>query len=248
MATAVVPEEQSCSGQRERPDGDSCPDGKEQDVPKPNTQRRPIVERATEDPGLLTPMETQCLVRVLCAKVAQGTGIGKFIADFCVRVISKQRGRAFADLLLTSIHQWFARRAELLPRAGDRPEEKAGEEPRYKWTAFVDFLAELLAAMTAAARSAADHKPLWLVSSVAVLLCDCCYIMLRCPALGVLDEMKCLQSSLAVAGKAAESVAAQQFGDLIVLIGLASKNPELPPEAQKILLELVELRATGWKN
>lgn len=248
MATAEVLAEHSCSEKSELPVVDSRRDGQEQDESNPSASR-PVVERAMEDPGLLTPMEMECLVRVLCAKVARDTGIGKFIADFCVSVMSKQRGRAFAGLMMTSIHQWFAWRAELLPRRIRHfPEGKADEEPRYKWTAFVDFLAQLLAAMTGAGWGTAYHKSLWLVSSVAVLLCDCCDIMLRLPALDVLDEVKCLHSSLVIAGKAAQSAAAQQVEDLMVLMRRASNNPEFPPEAQQVLLELVKLHATGWED
>lgn len=252
MATSAVPDKQGCSDKDERPEGDSRRDGKEQDESTPATQRRGIVERAMEDPGLLTWKELECLVRVLCAKAARQAGIAKFVADFCISVSSKKNGRAFVDLLMSSIHEWSDRREELLPRrvppAGDRLEGKTGEEPLYKWTMFVDFLTELLAAMVGAGWGTRGHRSYWRVSDVAGLLCDCLDTMLRCPAYDVLDEVKCLQSSLLAVGKTVESFTSFHFDALVGLMLGATKKPQFPPEAQKLLFELVELRNFGWES
>ncbi|KAH9369949.1 hypothetical protein HPB48_001826 [Haemaphysalis longicornis] len=174
MATSTALDEEACSGKRERADGDSHSDVKEQGESTPSIQHRGIVEQAMEDPRLLASKELECLVRILCAKVAQQPDIAKLIADFCISVSSKPRGRAFADLLMTSIHQWFDRQEELpprrLPRAGDHLEGKAGGEPRFKWTAFVGFLVELVAAMSGAGCNTPGHNSLWRVHDLAELL------------------------------------------------------------------------------
>ncbi|KAH9361772.1 hypothetical protein HPB48_005075 [Haemaphysalis longicornis] len=251
MATSTTLDKQVCSGKRERADGDSRSDGKEQDASTPAIQRRGVVEKAMEDPGLLTPKELDCLVRVLCAKVARQPGTAKPIADFCITVSSRPRGKAFGDLLMTSIHQWFDRQDELLPRrlprAGDHLERKAEGEPRFKWTAFVDFLAELVAAMSGAGWNIPGHNSLWRLHDLAMLLRGCWDIMLRDPVYDVLDELKCLQSSFLVAGKTVHSFAARSVEDLVDLMRGESKNPKFPPEAQKILLELIKLQASAWE-
>lgn len=204
-----------------------------------------------DDPGLLTPKELECLVRVLTSKVARQPGIAKPMADFCITVSSRPRGRAFSDLLMTSIRQWFDRRDELLPRrlprAGDHLEGKAEGDPRFKWTAFVDFLAELVAAMSGAGWNIRGHKSLWRVHSLARLLCGCWDIMLHDPVYDVLDELNCLQSSFLVAGKTVHSIAARSVEKLVDVMRGESKNPKFLPEAQKILLELIKLQASGWE-
>lgn len=60
MATAsAAPDEQSGLGNDERGQGAPRPCGTEQEESKPSAQRRGIVERATEYPGLLTSEEAQ---------------------------------------------------------------------------------------------------------------------------------------------------------------------------------------------
>ncbi|KAH9362967.1 hypothetical protein HPB48_014251 [Haemaphysalis longicornis] len=234
------------AGDRERKEDHSRRDGTEQyKSMSPAHNESFVVERAMEDPGLLSPLETECLVRVLCGKVVRETGTSSFIADFCISAMSKERGRAFADLLITYIHQWFNKRSELLPRRVQREDHIQGSDgeaaPLYKWTAFVDFLADLLVAMAGAGWCSLGHKSLWRVTVVAVVLCDCWDIMLRNPAYDVLEEVKCLRSSLVVAGKTAYSVAAERVEDLVAMMRGASKSRKFPPEAQKVLIELLEL-------
>lgn len=136
MATAsAAPDELSGSGNGERVQGASRPCGTEQEESTPSAQRRGIVERATQDPGLLTSEEAQYLVRLLRTRVAGQSCFTKFATDFGVCAVSKQRCRAFAGALLTCTGEWFTRRSELLlrrlPPAGDHLDGAAGEELQF---------------------------------------------------------------------------------------------------------------------
>lgn len=219
-------------------------DGREQHETVHDT-RRCIVVRAMADPGLLTPLETDILARVLCGKVTREPGTSKFFAKFSVSVMSRENGRDFAGSLITSILDVFNKRRELLPRRvpgdGDRLHGAAGEAaPLHKWKAFVHFLADLVAAMTAAGWCRLGHKLLWRVIQVALVLCDCWNIMLSYPACDALDEMKCLLSTFAVAGKAAHLVAADYVEKLVALMLDASVSSKFPPEARQVLIDLLE--------
>ncbi|XP_077540110.1 uncharacterized protein LOC144152638 [Haemaphysalis longicornis] len=186
-----------------------------------------------------------CLVRMICAKALHVDGATKVLANLCLTIVTRQRSGAFAQLLVEACNQWFIRRDELLPRrvqgTGVAPKEPDTKGPCYKWTLFIAFLSELLAGI-AGAGSLANAVFL------AVLLCECCEITLRCPARNALEEIKCLQSALTVAGAAAESAAAQHVKNLVAVMQRASKDPKFPPEAQKILLELTRSKTSPAKS
>ncbi|XP_077542885.1 uncharacterized protein LOC144155377 [Haemaphysalis longicornis] len=248
MALSAAASEQSSWADGERGQGDSRPAGTKRE--ECASQRQTLFELAKEDPGLLTPLETELLARGLFFKVTEHIWTAKFAADFCVSAMAKQGGRVFADALLAYISD---RQSELLPRrrfppAWFHPEGQAGEEPRHKWACFVHFLSHLLAAMADAGWLSPGHNSLWRLFAVARVLWECWELMLRRPAQDVLDEVKCLQASLLVAGKAVDLALEQQVNDVVVLMRGASKSAQYPPEAQKILLELIDLRESQWER
>lgn len=182
-------------------------------------------------------MATMRLVRMVCAKALHQDGATRVLVELCLTVIKKQRSSSdFAEHLLESFTQRFIRHEELLPRFVRKGGEVAygGKEPCYRWTLFVAFLAELLVGSAGCGSARLHACPL------AVLLCECCEIMLRCPApQDALDKMKVLPSALVVAGAAAEFVAAEAVKDLVASIGRASVGLVFPTEAQEVILELI---------
>lgn len=215
------------------------PRGQEREKARSPIQQRSVVAKAQEEPDSLTSQETTCLVRMVCAKALHEDGAAKTLAHFCLAVITKQQSGAFAKLLLESCREWFVRHDELLPRAvqgtGGASRVAAQSGPQYKWTSLITFLSELLAGLAGAGSRSTPAD----CSFLAVLLCECCEISLRCPARNCLDEIKCLRAALAVAGTAAESAAAEHVKNLLALMQRASKDAKFPPEAQKIILEVI---------
>lgn len=98
-------------------------------------------------------------------------------------VVRLQRGRtsAFIDGLVESCNDFFKRREQLLRRCTARTRSAAQHpgSPSRSWTAYVTFLAELLAAVS---RMESSDKISGRIFCLAALLCECCHIMLRSPA------------------------------------------------------------------
>ncbi|KAK8772238.1 MIF4G domain-containing protein-like [Amblyomma americanum] len=61
------------------------------------------------------------------------------------------------------------------------------------------------------------------------------------------SQMECLRSVLTIAGEGIERCAPQRMETLVQRLREAFLLPDLSAQARKTLLEVIELRASGWQ-
>ncbi|XP_075740238.1 MIF4G domain-containing protein A-like [Rhipicephalus microplus] len=83
--------------------------------------------------------------------------------------------------------------------------------------------------------------------SMAVLLCDSCRLVMISPQLDYEAKVECLRTALTTAGEAAEQGAPARMAALVACMRDAFLSSDVPEKARLTLLELAELRASGWK-
>lgn len=205
-----------------------------------------LLKRALHDPNALSSHQLMELVRAICSKATEGIQDAEPAAQLCLSIIEKERGETFLESLLSACREWFNERDKLL-----RPEVQlqGGASPR-RWTAYVCFLAELLLGLrgrngggVAGTGGRTASRTLCLL----MLLCDCCHIILRPPSLCNPTEMECLRSVLTIAGKAVQRDAPQRMAALVSHMREAFVQQCLSAHGRKVLLELLELHASGWQ-
>ncbi|XP_075730940.1 MIF4G domain-containing protein-like [Rhipicephalus microplus] len=85
------------------------------------------------------------------------------------------------------------------------------------------------------------------IFSMAALLCDSCRLVMNSPQLDYEAKVECLRRALTTAGEAAERGAPARMAALVACLRDAFLSSDVPEEARLTLLELIELRASGWK-
>nr|XP_037290829.1 MIF4G domain-containing protein B-like [Rhipicephalus microplus] len=85
------------------------------------------------------------------------------------------------------------------------------------------------------------------IFSMAALLCDSCRLVMNSPQLDYEAKVECLRRALTTAGEAAERGAPARMAALVDCLRDAFLSSDVPEEARLTLLELLELRASGWK-
>lgn len=216
----------------------------------PTSNRVSIVQRALSEPDSLTPVEVDRLVRVVFWKAIHDDDTAGPAARFCASVITAELDGMFIDRLLWACRDWFKQRDVPLRRSAAKApavplmEHDAG----HQLTAFVSFMATLLSAIpgsgTAASVGSCHSGHLF---CLAALLCDSCKLVLRSPDLDWQKKVECLHNALTTAGEAAERGAPTRMVALVACLRDAFLSPDASEENRLTLLELIELRASGWK-
>ncbi|XP_075730846.1 MIF4G domain-containing protein B-like [Rhipicephalus microplus] len=203
-----------------------------------------------EYPDLLTPVEVDRLVRVVFWKAIHDDDIAEPAARFCVRVVTAELDGVFIDWLLWTCCDWFKQHNVLLRRSTaivqwePPPQQDAGNQ----LTALVGFMATLLSSIPGkgTAASVGSCHP-GHIFCIAALLCDSCKLVLRSPELDHHTEVECLRRALTTAGEAAERGAPARMAALVTCLRDAFLSSDIPEDDRLTLLELIELRASGWK-
>ncbi|XP_075559064.1 uncharacterized protein LOC142590619 isoform X1 [Dermacentor variabilis] len=206
------------------------------------SDRLSIIGKALTDPDSLNALQMQWLVFSICDGATKDSNNAASAAEFCTSLIKRGRTSAFLDALVETCSEWFKRRELLLPRCTARtPARIPGGR---SWTAYVAFLAELLAAVSGAQSSAENSGRIF---SLAALLCECCHIMLRSPAQDATAEIQCLRSVFMTAGKSIQRADAQLSAALAKCLRDSFTDSNRSADVRQALLELIEFRASGWK-
>ncbi|KAL3218522.1 hypothetical protein MRX96_031516 [Rhipicephalus microplus] len=216
----------------------------------PTKGRDSIVLRALSEPDLLALKEVDGLVRAVLWKAIHDDDIAEPAAKFCTRVIKAEfdggvHRSTVVDLPqlvqatrypVAEIHFW----APLKPKT----QKNAGQ----KLIAFGNFMAALLSDVPENS-GAASMGSLYCghIFSMAALLCDSCRLVMNSPQLDYEAKVECLHRALTTAGEAAERGASARMAALVACLRDAFLSSDVPEEARLTLLELIELRASGWK-
>ncbi|KAH7971053.1 hypothetical protein HPB49_018452 [Dermacentor silvarum] len=163
---------------------------------------------------------------------------------------NKERAGLFIDRLLCTCRNWLKQRDLLLPNftttaLGEPPQE---QKDSHRWAAFVSFLAGLLTAIPGKGkRSAVGTCHSGHIFCLAALLCESCKFIIHSPDLEWHTQIECLRSALKTAGKTAERAAPARMAALVACLRDEFLTPDASAETRLTLLELIELRASGWK-
>ncbi|KAL3247065.1 hypothetical protein MRX96_057260 [Rhipicephalus microplus] len=171
-------------------------------------------------------------------------------AKFCTRVIRAEVDGGFVDRLLWTCRNWFRQLDIPLPRSTywAPVEPKTQKNTGQKLIAIVKFIAALLSDVPEN-QGAASMGSLHCghIFSMAVLLCDSCRLVMISPQLDYEAKVECLRTALTTAGEAAERGAPARMAALVACLRDAFLSSDVPEKARLTLLELLELRASGWK-
>ncbi|XP_070388600.1 MIF4G domain-containing protein B-like [Dermacentor albipictus] len=212
-----------------------------------------MVKQALRNPSSLNTQQLQKLAHAICHTAPKSIEHAGPAAKFCHR-IALVSNSVFLEGLLSSCRELFEKREELMGTL-----EAATGVP-LRWTPYVSFVAKLLvefessdcansAGTTVDASGGERPSGSWkgTVQSLAILLSSCFHVILRPPFLGSAAEMECLRSAVTAAGKAMERVAPHVMYALMARLRDAFLEPGTSARSRKVLLELIELRASGWQ-
>ncbi|XP_075740309.1 MIF4G domain-containing protein A-like [Rhipicephalus microplus] len=216
----------------------------------PTKGRVSIVLRALSEPDLLVPEEVDVLVRVVLWKAIHDDDSAEPAAKFCTRVIRAELDGGFVDQLLWTCRKWLKQHdvpvqsSTFLAPLEPKTQKNAGQ----KLIAFGNFMAALLSDVPENS-GAASMGSLYCghIFSMAALLCDSCRLVMNSPQLDYEAKVECLRRALTTAGEAAERGAPARMAALVDCLRDAFLSSDVPEEARLTLLELLELRASGWK-
>ncbi|XP_075534175.1 uncharacterized protein LOC142567959 isoform X2 [Dermacentor variabilis] len=243
-----------CASDEPEPIGNRPPlhSGDKQDAVRRNGE---LVAQALTDPASLSSQQLVHLARLVCHTAALTTEHAEPAADFCYK-FALVSDSAFLEGLLSGCRELYAKRQELMA-----PLERS-TDVAVRWMPYVSFLAQLLVAFVSsngdgatAARDTVktrDGKRSNVISkntvrSLAILLHCCFHNMLCPPSLDSFDQMECLKSALTAAGKAMEKAEPHLMQAVMRELRDAYYNPETSEHSRKVLLELIELHASGWQ-
>ncbi|KAL1470872.1 hypothetical protein MTO96_040236 [Rhipicephalus appendiculatus] len=199
--------------------------------------------RFPSEPDSLTPEEVDRLVGVVFWKAIQDDDSAEPAARFCARVITTELDGVFIDRLLWTCRDWFKQHDVPLRRSTARAPMEPEHDAAHQLTAFVSFMATLLSAIpgkgTAASVGSCHSGHIF---CIAALLCESCKLVMRSSGLDYKTKVECLHRALTTAGEAAARACGRAICSRDAF--LSSDGPE---ENRVALLELVELRASGWK-
>ncbi|XP_037572357.1 uncharacterized protein LOC119454524 [Dermacentor silvarum] len=205
-----------------------------------------IIEKAVTDPDGLNTLQMQWLGFRICDRVTKDSNNVASAVEFCTSLIERGRTSAFIDGLVESCNDFFKRREQLLRRCTARTRSAAQHpgSPSRSWTAYVTFLAELLAAVS---RMESSDKISGRIFCLAALLCECCHIMLRSPAQDTTAEMNCLRFVFMTAGSSIQRAAPHLSTALGKCLRDSFMDSNRSDDVRQALLGLIELRVSGWK-
>ncbi|XP_077489476.1 MIF4G domain-containing protein A-like [Amblyomma americanum] len=224
---------------------DRSPRLKESSAAQPPGCNLDILRKAGNDPDSLTFVEAEALAGAICRKVTEEPGSAKHAASFCqyTAALQKERPSVFLEALICACQEWFTCRDFMLAGSdgGQQRDSTPGAKPASRrWTAFVEFLAELLVSVA----ETADRAQ---ILCLAKLVMDCCHTILSSPASTEEEQMECLCRALHRAGEAAEKVDPARMEALVSRLLAEFMYGDTTALKRLILLELLELRASRWE-
>ncbi|XP_077485251.1 MIF4G domain-containing protein B-like [Amblyomma americanum] len=199
-----------------------------------HTQNEDLIKKALQDLNAFSTEQMTELVAGICERATQGEPV----VHLCLFLIAKYSDGKFLNTLLSTCSEWLDKRDQFL-----RPLNKL-EPVQHRWRVFVSFVDQLL--LWLPRRSRDEHMKHGILF-LAKLLCKCCHDILETLSLGSTSEMECLRSVLTSTGKAIEHVDPDLMKSLVQRMREALLEPELSALGRKTLLQLIELRASGWQ-
>ncbi|KAL1470439.1 hypothetical protein MTO96_040436 [Rhipicephalus appendiculatus] len=194
--------------------------------------------RFPSEPDSLTPEEVDRLVGVVFWKAIQDDDSAEPAARFCARVITTELDGVFIDRLLWTCRDWFKQHDVPLRRKTARAPVEPQHDAGHQLTAFVSFMATLLSAIpgkgTAASVGSCHSGHIF---CIAALLCESCKLVMHSPDLDYKTKPAKLPHEVPPARMAA----------LVACLRDAFLSSDVPEGNRPALLELIELRASGWK-
>ncbi|XP_065299720.1 uncharacterized protein [Dermacentor albipictus] len=243
-----------CAPDEPEPIG-NCPQSHSGHKQEEGRRNGDLIEQAMSDPASLNPQQLVHLARVVCHTAAKTAEHAEPAAEFCYK-LALVSDRVFLEGLLSGCRELFAMREELMAPL------KPSTDVAVRWKPYVSFLAQLLVAFVSSDGDGAtaacdtvetrDGKRSVVISkntvrSLAILL-DCCFrVILRPPSLDSFDQMECLKSAMTAAGKAMEKAEPYLMQAVMSQLHDAYDKPGISEHSRKVLLELIELHASGWQ-
>ncbi|XP_077512019.1 MIF4G domain-containing protein-like [Amblyomma americanum] len=229
--------------------GSGTPSGDEAEIQSGSspTEFSSILGKALSDPNALNSDELQWLAHGTFSMASKTVDYAGPAAQLCGDIVESVADEAFVQKLL-----------ELGEDGLDELMESAiaadAEAEPLSWLPFVAFLAELLVRLRSVGGSDAATFSAFCggesatspTRQLALLLCDCCRALLSFPSLDIGEEVECLRTALTVAGKDMEREAPEEVQALFSTMRKAFVRPALSASTCLALLELLELRASGW--
>lgn len=199
-----------------------------------------------KDPGFLEDHELRGTAAIVAFSIIESTVWGKLkaqqAAKMCCTLMGMESRPVLLDCLLSSCAEWHHRRHVWLPLRicdrGAKPDEEAAAGAA-AWRAFVEFLAELLVAITGEGRSGRTY-PHPSACYLAILLFDSFEVIARFPARDVGTEMEFLQFVLERAGAAAHGLVPINWNELVSILQLTCAG--YPAEVEPVLQWLRHFR------
>ncbi|XP_075534116.1 uncharacterized protein LOC142567911 [Dermacentor variabilis] len=210
--------------------------------------------QAMSNPASLNSQQLLQLAQAICHTASLSIEHAELAAKFCHH-IALVSDSVFLEGLLNGCLELFERREELMG-----PLEASKDVP-LRWIPYVSFVAKLLVAFkpsdgagtdaagdTVYTKDGKTPNGVWsTVQSLAVLLSECFCFILRPPSLGSLAEMECLKSAMMAAGKTMEQADPHLMVVLMSRLRDAFIESTASARSRKVLLQLIELRASGWQ-
>lgn len=201
-----------------------------------------LVRQAMHDPTKLSSKQLEGLAFAICHTGTKSVEHAKAAAHFCYRIAMAAHNVAFVEHLLASCHKLFGRRVELMRQL------EAAENVH--WTPYVTLVANLLLKFESFDFECArgpDGSLKSVPQQLAFLLSSCFDIILRTPTLGSITEMECLRTAMTASGQAMQHAEPHLMCMLIVRLRDAFVIPSVHARSRMVLLELIELHASGWQ-
>ncbi|XP_077507722.1 uncharacterized protein LOC144118766 [Amblyomma americanum] len=204
-----------------------------------DTTAKGIVRKAFEDPDALTGWQMELLVDVLWSRIKADARTHERATSFCIGIIRKETKRSFLESFLGEIYE--------LPSVIQQC-TAIGTERRLQRSEIhcLSFVAQLLVAMTTG-EMASQRELREISSALGVLLCSCCSEMMPSSGTQSGAMMQYIYQTLLTAGKSIDLVAPFCLDALIKSFAFRFIYEQgVPADELKMLLELIELRASGW--
>jgi len=202
------------------------------------TDMEDIIKQILEDPNRLSARSHMELVRQIFTKVVELQKISELAAKFCIYIIERESQETFLESLLNTCQEWYHERDRII-----KSENKAD-----KWAAFMSFLNELYALL--------KRKQVQLQSKyegvapklvLLTLLAECCIVTLTQANGMTVAETEVLFLILTHLQRDLMAEAPGQMSLIVNCLREAFLMSNIPAQARKTLLQLIELQSAGWQ-
>ncbi|CAG0916570.1 unnamed protein product [Notodromas monacha] len=202
------------------------------------TESREMFAEALSNPKDLSVKRLMKLAEATVECAVADKRLSRPCAEICASITQREPGLTFTESLLNTSRDWFMQRNEKLLLSGNCRDA-------VKWNAFVAFVAELYFQMKSQREKSPDVKP---AAILLQILYECVYVSLKAGNLNNHLELEALTLILTSVGKDLDAEKSRKMDNLFSAIRENFLlSADLNPEVKKTLLQLVELRASGWQ-